>query len=558
MSTNKPIPIGIEDFKRLIDNGYYFIDKTLMIKDLIDKKSMVNLYTRPRRFGKTLNMSMLRRYFEQTNEDNSYLFNGLAISEAGEKYKSYMGQYPVISISLKSMEQETFELSFTEFKKVISKEFRRHREILESHKIFDVDKEDFINICNRRGDYSLYNTSLRFLSDCLYEVYGEKVIVLIDEYDVPLEKSYFNGFYKEMINLIRSVFESVLKTNDSLEFGVLTGCLRISKESIFTGLNNPKVYSITDNAFSSYFGFTEKEVRKLVEDYHLSNYFDELKKWYDGYLFGETEIYNPWSILNYIDDNAMTNSVVEPKSYWRNTSSNNIIHELIAKSDRRIRDDIEKLITGKSIEKPLYDDITYVDMNVTSDYIWSFLLHTGYLKPIKIYKKGLHTFFTAVIPNAEIITIYESKFRQWFEESIKIADKSTLFNAVLNSNVEAFELEINKWLLKSISYHDGYENFYHGFLVGLLEYSEDYLVESNRESGTGRNDIVIKKILTKEIAVIIEIKTVGRSETLDQMCNEALKQIEDKKYEVGLKNDGYKKILKYGIAFKGKYCKIKK
>lgn len=557
MSEYKPIPIGIEDFKRLIDDGYYFVDKTLMIKELIDMKGMVNLYTRPRRFGKTLNMSMLRRFFEKTKEDNSYLFDGLAIVEAGEKYHKYMGQYPVISISLKGMKQASYEDSFDKFKDIIISEFERHDYILSSDKLKPRQRKVFEDIYSDKADDSVYNTALKLLSDCLYEVYGKKVIVLIDEYDVPLENAYFNGFYDEMINLIRSVFESVLKTNDSLEFAVMTGCLRISKESIFTGLNNLNVYPVTDNAFSQYFGFTEQEVKQLADYYGLSDYFDIIKTWYDGYLFGKTEIYNPWSVLKYVQYSLSNDSSI-PDAYWVNTSSNSIIHELVVKGDRRIREDIEKLIKGDSIEKPLYQDITYVNMNVKSDYIWSFLLHTGYLKPIRIYKKGIQTYFSAVIPNLEIVTIYENTFRQWFDESIRVADKSVLLNAVLDGNAETFELEVNRWLLKSISYHDGYENFYHGFLVGLLEYSDEYLVESNRESGTGRNDIVIKNVLTREIAVVLEIKSVDKNGTLDSMCDIALKQIDEKQYEANLGYEGYKKIIKYGIAFEGKRCMIKK
>lgn len=556
MSGYKPIPIGIEDFKEIIDREYYFVDKTMLIRDILDSGSKVTLFTRPRRFGKTLNMSMLKRFFEKTEEDNSYLFDGFAISGAGDKYKSYIEQYPVISISLKSMKQSTWGESFSQFKEIIANEFERHQEILKCDSISGRKRKRIQGVLEDTADDTVYLTTLKLLSDCLYEVYNKKVIVLIDEYDVPLENAYFNGFYEDMINLIRSVFESVLKTNDSLEFGVLTGCLRISKESIFTGLNNLSVHSVTDNSFASYFGFTESEVRNVLEYYNLSDYFDEIKKWYDGYLFGETEIYNPWSVLKYIQF-ALNNRNHIPQTYWINTSSNNIIHELITKSDRRIRDDIEKLITGKNIDKPLYDDITYTNMNVKSEYIWSFLLHTGYLKPTNIYQKGIQNYFTAVIPNTEIITTYENTFRQWFDESIRIADKSVLLNAILDGDAETFELEVNRWLLKSISYHDGYENFYHGFLVGLLEYSDEYLVESNRESGTGRNDIVIKNVLTREIAVILEIKSVGKGETLDSMCDVALQQIEDRQYEVSLVNEGYKKILKYGIAFERKRCKIR-
>ncbi len=557
MSEYKPIPIGIEDFKEIIDKDYYFVDKSLMIKEILDSGAKITLFTRPRRFGKTLNMSMLRRYFEKTEEDNLYLFDGLKISETGEKYRQYMGQYPVISISLKSMKQSNYQEAFSEFKNMISKEVWRHKELLVSDKLMPLSRKKLEMICDDTADNAVYNTALKLLSDCLYEVYGKKVIVLIDEYDVPLENAYFNGFYDEMINLIRSVFESVLKTNDSLEFGILTGCLRISKESIFTGLNNLNVYSVTDNAFSKYFGFTEQEVKQITDYYNLSDCFDTIKNWYDGYMFGETEIYNPWSVLKYVQFSLFNNSRL-PDAYWVNTSSNSIIRELVIKSDRKIREDIEKLIKGDSIEKPLYQDITYVNMNVKSDYIWSFLLHTGYLKPADIYQKGIQTYFSAVIPNLEIVTIYENTFRQWFDESIRVADKSKLLGAVLDGDVETFELEVNRWLLKSISYHDGYENFYHGFLVGLLEYSDEYLVESNRESGTGRNDIVIKNVLTREIAVILEIKSVNKGETLDSMCDIDLKQIDEKQYEVNLGYEGYKKIIKYGIAFEGKRCMIKK
>lgn len=557
MADYKPVPTGIEDFKRLVDSRYVFVDKSMLIKEIIDNGNAVTLFTRPRRFGKTLNMSMLRRYFEKTAEDNSYLFDGLKIAEAGEKYHKYMGIYPVISISLKSMKQTNYELAFMELKNLIACEIWKHKELLDSDVLMPMNRNKLEMICNGTAADAVYSTSLKLLSDCLCAVYGKNVIVLIDEYDVPLENAYFNGFYDKMVNLIRSVFESVLKTNDSLEFAVLTGCLRISKESIFTGLNNLKVYSITDNAFSQYFGFTEDEVKQIVEYYNLSERFEEIKTWYDGYKFGKTEIYNPWSVLNYIKDSAEDDSCL-PDAYWANTSSNSIIHELISKSDRKIRDDIEKLIRGDAIEKPLYQDITYINMNVKSDYIWSFLLNTGYLKSARVYRQGIQTYFTAVIPNLEIVTIYEHTFRQWFDEAVRIADKSVLLNAVLDGDAGTFELEVNRWLLKSISYHDGYENFYHGFLVGLLEYSDDYEVLSNRENGTGRSDIVIKNVLTGRKAVIIEIKSVkeNSSETLEKKCKEALNQIEDRQYEVNLKNEGYTDIIKYGITFHEKKCKV--
>lgn len=556
MNEYKPIPIGIEDFKEIIDRNCYFVDKTLMIRDILDSGAKVTLFTRPRRFGKTLNTSMIRRYFEKTGEDNSYLFNGLAISGAGKKYHKYIGQYPVISISLKGMKQPTWEEAFSQFKEIIANEFERHQEILKCSSIVGRKIKRIQSILDDTADNTVYSTALKLLSDCLNAVYNKNVIVLIDEYDVPLENAYFNGFYDKMIDLIRSVFESVLKTNDSLEFGVLTGCLRISRESIFTGLNNLKIDSVRTGAFSEYFGFTETEVKELSEYYKISNKFEEIKKWYDGYRFGTTEIYNPWSVLNYIQS-VVTMPDALPEQYWSNTSSNSIIHELIVKGDRKTKNDIETLIIGGSIDKPVYDDITYANMNINSDYIWSFLLHTGYLKPVKNYQKGIHNYFTAVIPNLEIVAVYENTFRQWFDESIRSADKSVLLKAVIEGNAEVFQFEVNRWLLRSISYHDGYENFYHGFLVGLLEYSDDYLVESNRESGTGRNDIIVKNVLTHDLAVVIEIKTVKNGETLDGQCNAALNQIEENQYDVNLGYEGYKNIVKFGIAFKGKQCMIK-
>lgn len=556
MNDYKSIPIGMEDFKEVIDRNCYLVDKTLLIKDILDGGAKVTLFTRPRRFGKTLNMSMLRRFFEKTEEDNSYLFNGLAITKTGSKYQSHMGQYPVISISLKGVGQSSYEEAFAEFKNLVAQEVWRHKELLKSKNLMPANRSKLEKICADTAANHVYNTSLKLLSDCLYQEYGKRVIILIDEYDVPLQSAYQYGYYEQMVKLIRSVFESVLKTNASLEFGVLTGCLRISKESIFTGLNNLKINSIKTVDCSEYFGFTESEVKELASYYDVSEKFDEIKKWYDGYLFGKTEIYNPWSVLNYIST-AIKNPDAPADQYWSNTSSNDIIHELILKGDRSTKNDVETLVTGGSLEKPLYDDITYSTIDVNSDYVWSFLLHTGYLKPLKIYQKGIQNYFTAVIPNTEIVTIYENTFKKWFDESMRVADKSVLLNAVLTGDTETFELEVNKWLLRSISYHDGYENFYHGFLVGLLEYSDEYLVESNRESGTGRNDIIIKNVLTREIAVILEIKSVGKNETLDQMCDAALKQIEDRQYEVSLVNEGYKKILKYGIAFEGKRCMVK-
>ncbi|MCD7811590.1 MAG: AAA family ATPase, partial [Ruminococcus sp.] len=463
MKEFKPIPIGVEDFKRLVDDGYYFVDKTLMIKEILDKKGAVNLFTRPRRFGKTLNLSMVQRFFEKTDENNAYLFDGLNISQAGKKYMQHQGQYPVISLSLKSMKQENYAEAFDCFKDALQKEFWRHRDVFESDTILPKYKELFSNICSDKAPDSEYKTAIRTLSDCLYAAYQKKIIILIDEYDVPLEASHFRGFYDDMVNLIRSVFESALKTNPYLEFGVLTGCLRVSKESIFTGLNNLKVHTITDSIFSECFGFTEHEVKKIAEDFQIQDKFDEMKEWYDGYLFGETEIYNPWSILNYVLS-AITEKNVIPKPYWSNTSSNDIIHELVVNGNEETHNQIEALMNGESLTKPIYEDITYRNININTDYIWSFLLFTGYLKPIRVFKKNILTYAELVIPNVEVQTIYQTTIMQWFDEKVRSTSRDDLFTAMISGNVDEFETLLGDWLDETISYYDSKENYYHGFL----------------------------------------------------------------------------------------------
>ena len=554
----KPIPIGVENFKRIIDGEYYYVDKTLMIKDILDNKSMVNLYTRPRRFGKTLNMSMIQYYFEKTDKDNSYLFDNLNISKAGEKYQKHMGQYPVISISLKSMKQGSYEESFYQYISIISEEFDRHSYLLESELISDEDKEDFTKIKKRTAKKEVYSTAIKFLSRCLNKHYNKNVIILIDEYDVPLECAYFNGFYDEMVNLIRSAFESALKTNNSLEFGILTGCLRVSRESIFTGLNNPKINSITTIDYSEYFGFTEPEVRKIVEDYNISERFDDIKDWYDGYLFGKTEIYNPWSILNFISDSRKDNNALL-KAYWSNTSSNDIIRELIFNGELETKSLIQDLMNGKSIEKPIHEEITYRNIDINTDYIWSFLLFTGYLKQIDSYMEGDTIYSKMVIPNREVRSIYRNTISQWFKEKVQNTGTSELFNAVITGNAEMFAKEVNKWLRRCISYQDNYESFYHGFLAGLLLGSEEYTIKSNRENGNGRTDIVICEYQERTVAVIIEIKIADKYVELEKKCDEALNQIESRNYESELIEVGYQNIIKYGIAFcSEKVCRVKK
>ncbi|MBE6842428.1 MAG: AAA family ATPase [Ruminococcus sp.] len=554
----KPIPIGRENFKEIIENNCLYIDKTLMLKEIIDNTSKVILCTRPRRFGKTLNMSMIQYYFEKTDQDNSYLFNDLKISQAGDKYKAHMGQYPVISLSLKSMKQATYESSFALFKKIISDEFDRHRQVLKSQNISESDKKKYESICDDTAEMDLYLYSVKFLSDCLCKAYEKNVIILIDEYDVPLENAYFRGYYNEMTDLIRSVFESALKTNNSLELGILTGCLRVSKESIFTGLNNLEICSVINNSFSSYFGFTEPEVDEIMKHYKITEKSSEIKAWYNGYQFGETDIYNPWSVLKYVKA-VISKDKATLLPYWSNTSSNDIIRELIFTGGEETKAILQELMNGKSVTKPVYEDITYRNVDINSDYIWSFLLFTGYLKQIDMYIDEDIQYCEMVIPNREVRSIYKNTIMQWFKEKIRNTGTSELFNAVVSGDTDTFTKEVNKWLRKCISYQDNYESLYHGFLAGLLLGTDEYTVKSNRENGKGRTDIVICEYQGRSVAVIIEIKIAGRYKELDKKCDEALWQIEERNYEAELIDDGYENIIKYGVAFcSEKVCKIKK
>ena len=556
MAEMKPLPIGVEDFKRLVERGYYFVDKTLMIKNLLDKDTMVSLFTRPRRFGKTLNMSMIQRFFEKTEESNAYLFENLNIAKSGQKYMQHQGQYPVISISLKSMKQGSYEDALFQFVKLVSDEFGRHEYCLNAKDISEEDREEFLMIKKRKAPEQSFFTALKLLSKCLNIYHNKNVIILIDEYDVPLENSYFCGFYDKMIGLIRSVFESALKTNPALEFAILTGCLRISKESIFTGLNNLKVYSVTNNDFSEYFGFTKDEVEEFTEFYGLSDKVPEMKTWYDGYLFGRTEIYNPWSILNYISS-ANSKEIFACQPYWINTSSNSIIHELVVNSDAKTREKIASLIEGGSVKAPVYEDSVYANLNVNSDSIWSFLLFTGYLKQIDSELIGETVYSTMVIPNREILSIYKRTIQQWFEETVKKEKNPPLLQAVLDEDPQAVQNEINRWLRKCISFYDTKENFYHGFLAGLLAGSEIYQVKSNRENGDGRTDITVCEYQTREVAMVIEVKIADTFRQLDAKCDEGLKQIREKRYSEELIDDCYQKVVRYGVAFYQKACKVK-
>ncbi len=553
----KPLPIGIDNFKDIILNNYYYVDKTLLIKDIIDNKAKVNLFTRPRRFGKTLNISMLQYFFENGKEDNSYLFNNLNIMSEGEKYTSHIGQYPVINLSLKSAKQPNYELAYDCLVNEIIEEFKRHDYVLNSEKLH-YEKEDYLNIINKKDNKGNMVTALKFLSRCLEKYHNKKVIILIDEYDVPIENSYFRGFYNEMIDFLRSLFESALKTNEYLEFAIMTGCLRISKESIFIGLNNLNIISILNTHYDEYFGFTENEVSEMLKYYGFEDREDIIKKWYNGYLFGECNVYNPWSVDKFVYDLTGTTNAL-PVSYWANTSSNSIVKSLIEKADDDTKAQIEELIAGKTIEKIIHEDITYADIDSSMDNLWNFLFFTGYLKKVKVrMNEDNEILITLAIPNEEIRLIYKNTILNWFDEGIKSRDLSNMYEAILNGDTLTFENELVKLLTESISFYDAYENFYHGFLLGTLVNLKRYIIKSNRETGKGRSDIIIKYPNRRGAAVILELKVAKSFKEMSDKCDEALNQIEEKEYDKELLEEGYSNIVKYGITFYKKDCMIKK
>ena len=552
---HKPLPIGVEDFKRLVDNGYYFVDKTLMIKELLENKETVNLFTRPRRFGKTLNMSMLQRFFEATEKSNAYLFDGLKIA-AYPEYMAYQGQYPVISISLKSMKRASYQEAYFEYVKLLSDEFERHETILQSDAVSEEDKLEFQKIKKRIAEPKEYNSAVKLLSKCLQKVNQKNVIILIDEYDVPLENAYHEGFYDDMTNLIRSCFESALKTNPSLEFAVLTDCLRVSRESIFTGLNNLKTYSITKNKFSQYFGFTQEEMQEILQTFSLEQYAETIAKWYDGYRFGLTEIYNPWSVLNCIDS-YLQNDMVACEPYWSNTSSNRIVKRLIEESNERTKSMVEELINGTPIHTQIFEDVTYGTIDVNQDYIWSFLLFTGYLKIISCETVGDETYYDMVIPNVEIKSIYKNTIRSWFIDHINRDSRTDILESVIHADAEKLEDLLCTWLTNTISCFDEQENYYHGFVTGLVSGFNGYMVISNRESGNGRFDLVVKQRSRWHHAAILEFKVVEKYNQMTKACEDALKQIEEKDYEASLRDEQYENIAKLGICFCQKRCRVK-
>ena len=559
----KKISIGVEDFKTLIDWNGYFVDKTLMIKELIESNAKVTLFTRPRRFGKTLNQFMIRRFFEDEitekgeKIDNGYLFDGLAIADCGEELRKHQQQYPVIFMSLKSAKQDDYQTAYACLIDEICKEFQRHSYVLQGE-MSARNREIFERIVLGRGSKEEYAKALGILSECLAKYHGKNTMILIDEYDVPLENAYLHGFYDNMIGFIRSLFESALKTNPYLEKSVITGCLRISRESIFTGLNNLEVDSVLHTRYADSFGFTEQEVNAMLAYYDLLEELPEVKGWYDGYLFNETEIYNPWSILKYVNDrkDKVTKFALP---YWSNTSSNSIIREMVEEADEEARTDLETLMNGGSIEKRVHEDITYGDIHQSQDNLWNFLFFTGYLKKISERKEENKLYVTMKIPNIEIATIYEDSISYWFDQRIKAIDRSPLREALEAGDCQAAEDFINGQLMDTISYFDHAESFYHGFMAGLLTNIGGYRVQSNRESGNGRPDIVMYTVnIRKGRVIILELKLAESIADLEAAAGRGLAQIEAQRYAEPFTKEGYPSVLQYAVSFYKKDCVVQK
>lgn len=557
----KPLPVGVDDFEKLIRNGYYYVDKTLFIRELLDKKGDVSLFTRPRRFGKTLTLSMLKCFFENTgseerNCENKKLFEGLSIYSCGSIYTEQMGKYPVISITLKSAKQPDFPQAFYAVQEAISQEYKRHQPFLEDMDLNPQEKQRYIRMTRMEAVRGECNTSLRFLSECLSKIYSSNVIILLDEYDVPLENAYFSGFYNEMAEFLRSLFESVLKTNPFLEFAVMTGCLRISKESIFTGLNNLDINSILAVSYGEYFGFTQEEVDRMLQYYGLEEKKDIMRHWYDGYRFGDEEVYNPWSVVKFTKDLCADREAF-PSPYWANTSSNSIVRGLVERADISVRGELEALIEGSTIEKPVHEDITYGDVYQSEDNLWNFLFFTGYLRQTDRRMVGEDQYIEMAIPNAEVRYIYKNTILSWFDQKVRNMDLGVLYEAIEHGNFRVMEEEISSQLQETISFYDYAESYYHGFLTGLLKNIGKYRILSNRESGKGRPDIILKTPSIRGRAVILEIKVSAKFSDMEKACASALRQIKEQKYEAELRDEGYTEILKYGISFYKKECMVR-
>ena len=542
----KLLPTGIENFKMMIDKSAYYVDKTNFIEDVLNEQ--VVLYTRPRRFGKTLNMSMLYYFFSIKEKENAYLFDDLNISKNKDALK-VQNKYPTIFISLKEMKNLTFDAQISSFSNVIYELLEKNLEILSSDQLSDTTKDILNKLHNRSSCIEDLKISLRIITNALYTYYQQKVIVLIDEYDVPLQAAYQNNYYEEMVEFLRSVFSSALKTNDALEKGVMTGCLRISKESIFTGLNNFTAYSVLNNISSEFFGFTELEVKQLLKAYNLSEKMDEVKEWYDGYQFGNKEIYNPWSTLMYVK-NITQDVSFKPISFWANTSGNDIVVKYIQNGDKKLRKEFDLLMNGQSLIKYIKPELTYREMDNINN-IYSFLLLTGYLKVIK--DRGENQ-YELIIPNKEVYEIYKQSFMSYFED-YTTSKKNELYQELVDGDAKKVNLLLNDILLRSISYFDNQESFYHGFLVGLLN---DYEVVSNRESGNGRFDVCVLPENILGTVVLIECKYSISEDDLIDDAKEGARQIVEKKYLEEHRFKKYENAVGYGISFYKKQCYVVK
>lgn len=554
------LPVGIEDFAEIRRHGYYYVDKTQLIEQVLNRRNKVSLFTRPRRFGKTLNMSMLQHFFEIGTDPK--FFQDLSISKNNELCEKHMGKYPVVSISLKSIHADSYAKAKAQLIKLVNREARRVQFLLDSDRLTAVDKALFSELLDREMEEDTLVSSLQELTELLEIHFGQQVIVLIDEYDVPLAKANQNGYYDEMALLLRNFFENVLKTNDSLEFAVLTGCLRIAKESIFTGLNNFKVYSITDTDYDETFGFVDDEVKKMLKSLNQQDHYEEVKEWYDGYRFGNTDVYCPWDVVNYCADHLTTPNAT-PKNYWLNTSGNEVINHFIdsvGEPQKLAKTELERLVSGNVVRKRINETITYKELYSTIDNLWSTLFMTGYLTQRGSEDDGR---YRLVIPNREIRNIVTDNILSLFQDEVK--KDGQMANAFCQALMEGKEKEVERLLTaymgKTISIRDTFvrksikENFYHGILLGILSFKTGWEVSSNRESGTGFSDILIE-IDDSDIGIVIEVKYSDDEDQLEKDCKEALKQIKDRDYTQKLRDAGFHKILKYGIACQIKTCKV--
>lgn len=562
MSGSVKLPVGIENFEEIRTNGYYYVDKTNLIEQLFESRGKVNLFTRPRRFGKTLNMSMLKYFFE-IGADPS-LFDGLNISRNEQLCKEHMGKYPVIFLTLKNVDGLDFQEAKQRFVDLLGTEAARFRFLLDSDRLTLDDKERYkALIAIKNGAYFMSNQvftrSLKTLSEILNKYYDQKTVILIDEYDVPLDKAFQQGYYREMVSLIRGIFGDALKTNDSLSFAVLTGCLRISKESIFTGLNNFKILSITDVRFDEQFGFTDKEVNDILSYYHMEDRMKETKQWYDGYHFGNVDVYCPWDVINHVD-RIKDDPGARPETYWINTSGNDLVRRFVNKANKTTRNEIERLIAGEAIEKQIRLDLTYDEIDNSIDNLWSVLFTTGYLTQIGLTEEGA---YKLVIPNKEVREVYKLQIQEWFEKSLfsNVDQLQSFWKSFAEGNTEEIEKYLNKVLSNSISVFDTKgrneekESSYHNLLTGILTGNADWLVKSNVEAGEGFADIIVETD-DPDAGIITELKYTRDTKEMEQACKKAIAQIKDRRYQEYLLNDERRDILLYGIAFCKKRCKV--